>query len=120
MSEHPPNPVWLRGEGDVLYVIGPSGEPDWPSSDPTIHINSDGKRVYPCRCGQTHSGDYGVYDWGHHNCFHNSPLHEIDPENVPGYLMCPACGKTFWIEQAATTTGEDQAPTIGKGANADA
>jgi hypothetical protein len=85
----------------TLYVIGPEPEPMGPSNY-TIHIDANGDRVYPCRCGETHRGDYAAYDYAHHNCFHNEPLHEIDPENVPGYLMCPSCGKTFWIEGAVT------------------
>ena len=84
----------------TIYVIGPSDEPSFLPGNETIHIGADGEREYPCRCGQTHRGDYGGYDWGHHNCFHNSPLHELTAE-VPGYLMCPDCGKTFWLAERA-------------------
>lgn len=90
----------------TTYVIGPSQEPSWPTGNETIHINSDGEREYPCRCGQTHKGDYAVYDWGHHNCFHNEPLHVLD-EAIPGYLMCPSCGKTFWIASASNQDTRD-------------
>ena len=55
------------------------------------------ERVYPCRCGETHTGEYAIYDWGHHNCFHDSPLVVID---APDYLMCPDCGKVFWLENS--------------------
>lgn len=67
------------------------------SNSRTQYIDESGEQVYPCRCGVTHSGPYAIYEYGHHNCFHNSPLSLVD-EDVPGYLMCPDCGKTFWIE----------------------
>jgi hypothetical protein len=68
------------------------------TSNETIVIE-DSERVFPCRCGETHRGDYGHYDWAHHNCFHASGLHEL----LPGYLMCPDCGLTFHIVPASTT-----------------
>lgn len=85
---------------ETIYVVGPNTEENWPPGVQTIHLDGQGKRVYPCRCGQTHRGDWGLYEWDHHNCFHNDPLIEIDSEEVPGYLMCPACCKTFWRASA--------------------
>lgn len=66
------------------------------SPTPTIHIEN-GEQVYPCRCGQTHRGDYALYDWAHHNCFHREPLILI-AEDIPGYYMCPSCGEVFWTK----------------------
>jgi hypothetical protein len=65
----------------------------------TIHLDVDGNEVFPCRCGETHTGDYAVYDHGHHNCFHDAALVDIGKPEVEGYLMCPQCGKTFWTEE---------------------
>lgn len=51
----------------------------------------------PCRCGATHTGDYAMYDWGHHNCYHTEfPLVWLDRED--NYLMCMSCGQTFYAE----------------------
>lgn len=77
-------------------IIGRSGEPG-PRPNETVWIGADGKREYPCWCGATHRGDYGFYDWMHHNCFHSEPLVEVDPDLTPGYLMCPGCGLTFLV-----------------------
>ncbi|MFA7265749.1 MAG: hypothetical protein WC054_05505 [Candidatus Nanopelagicales bacterium] len=63
-------------------------------SNYTIYIE-DGQEVYPCRCGETHRGDYAIYDYGHHNCTHTAPLVNIDITDV---LMCPQCGATFRVE----------------------
>lgn len=60
----------------------------------TIHVE-DGERVFPCRCGETHRGDYAEYDFGHHNCFHDEPLYPICET---GQLMCPQCGKVFEVQ----------------------
>lgn len=88
----------------TVYVIGPTGDSNWPPEVEPV-IDASGNKEYPCRCGETHKGDYALYGWAHHNCFHNDPLHEIDPENVPGYLMCPACGKTFWVKREEVSNG---------------
>ena len=61
----------------------------------TIHIGADGEREYPCRCGQTHRGMYAAYDWGHHNCFHDSPLFALGDDD-PGHFICGGCGKSFF------------------------
>lgn len=58
------------------------------------HINGKAEAVYPCRCGQTHRGPHAVYDYGHHNCFHDSPLLSIEET---GDLVCPDCGKVFEV-----------------------
>ena len=72
----------------TVYVIREEPVPS-PATE-TIHVGMDGKRVYPCRCGQTHDRPEDFY---HHECFHDQGLWEINP----GYLMCVACAKTFLI-----------------------
>ncbi len=67
------------------------------SASTTIFIE-DGEQVYPCRCGETHRGDYGLYDHAHHNCFHDADLVDIGSPDIDGYLMCPECGKVFNVE----------------------
>jgi hypothetical protein len=65
-----------------------------------------GERVYPCRCGETHRGPQAWAAFGHHNCFHNSPLismHRFSAEMDENHYLCPDCGKDFWLAQAATT-----------------
>ena len=61
----------------------------------------DGESVYPCRCGETHTGLYAIYDYMHHNCLHDGPLvyylREVEPES--NEVMCEACGKTWQVEE---------------------
>lgn len=64
------------------------------SSNYTTFVEN-GEVVYPCRCGKTHRGDYAIYDYGHHNCFHTAELVDIGNPEISGYFMCPQCGKTF-------------------------
>lgn len=72
------------------------------SNQPTLYFEN-GEQVYPCRCGETHRGDYAYYDYWHHNCYHTSqPLLvlEADVETEDGkqdYLWCVDCGQTFWL-----------------------
>ena len=66
-------------------------EPRTGSETPIIYIE-DGEQVYPCRCGETHRGPYALYDYGHHTCFHESPLIQLGDEY---YLCCPECGEVF-------------------------
>jgi hypothetical protein len=76
----------------------------------TIYIEN-GRRVYPCRCGQTHRGDYAAEDWNHHNCFHTARLWPVSEELDPGHLICSACGMSFRIAEAAhglVTSGEER------------
>ena len=60
----------------------------------TINLDENGNEVFPCRCGATHKGNYAAYDYGHHDCLHETDLVEIDK----GYLLCPDCGKTWHVE----------------------
>ena len=58
----------------------------------------DGKEVYPCRCGDTHRGDYAIYDYGHHNCFHDAPLVDIGSDIGFPDVMCRLCGEMWRVE----------------------
>ena len=62
----------------------------------TVTIEN-GQQVYPCRCGETHRGEWAIYDYGHHNCLHELPLITVD-KDIPDYVMCPICGRTWTIE----------------------
>lgn len=71
------------------------------SQSDVVHIEN-GEQVYPCRCGETHRGEHGVYDYGHHNCFHDVTLLFFecnDPSE--GDVMCPQCGKTWAVRNAS-------------------
>jgi hypothetical protein len=66
----------------------------------TAHFDSEGNRVYPCRCGAVHGGLYGAYDYDHHNCFHDAglvSLNELYPDEFgeEPHLICCSCGKSF-------------------------
>ena len=56
-------------------------------------------RYSRCRCGKVHTGPYGIYDYGHHNCFHDERLSVIGQN--PLYLICPMCGKTWDAEETS-------------------
>jgi len=58
------------------------------------HFDTEGNEIFPCRCGETHKGDYGLYDFMHHNCFHDAPLWSMKDD--PGHFVCGACGKSFF------------------------
>jgi len=62
------------------------------STNRTIHIE-DWKEVYPCICGETHRGDYALYDYMHCNCPHNDGLFLIG-----GQALCVMCGKVFSVQ----------------------
>ena len=55
-----------------------------------IYHNAYGERVYPCRCGVTHSGDYAAEDYGHHNCIHHTVLLVAAEQAI-----CRDCGANF-------------------------
>ena len=63
----------------------------------TIHLEGD-KQVWPCRCGETHRGDYGFYDWSHHTCFHRDVMW-MDIPNA-GQVMCSECGDSWNYERS--------------------
>ena len=51
---------------------------------------------YPCKCGTTHSGPYGLYDYGHCNCVH--PLEVMVKDEMVGWEICGYCGQTLSSE----------------------
>lgn len=66
--------------------------------DNTVTIfYEEGERVYPCRCGKTHKGDYAIYDFGHHNCFHESKLLGLPFDQNTIQAICPDCGKSWMV-----------------------
>lgn len=60
----------------------------------SVHVE-DGERVFPCRCGVTHRGQYAFEDWMHHECLHDATL---VPVAGPDIFMCPDCGRVFQVE----------------------
>ena len=64
-------------------------------TEATTIILEDGQQVYPCRCGETHKGDYGFDDYMHHNCFHDEPLVCLGIS----YWICPVCGRTWTTQE---------------------
>lgn len=56
-----------------------------------------GKRVYPCRCGKTHRGDYAEYDFGHHNCLHEASLIGFPAGKNEVQAICPVCGMSWLV-----------------------
>lgn len=52
----------------------------------------DGKteRIFPCRCGETHNGEYAAEIYEHHNCFHHILLVLAKEQAI-----CQDCGETF-------------------------
>lgn len=57
------------------------------------HVNGKSETVYPCRCGQTHRGDYAFEDWNHHECLHQATLVLCEE----GFVLCPLCGNAWDI-----------------------
>ena len=75
---------------------------------PSLFFNvGDGSRVFPCRCGITHSGVYAEEDWRHHNCLHAGPLDVIDP----GQGTCMDCGATWVLRTQGIVGTSLGAPT---------
>ena len=68
------------------------------SNSPTIYLNSDGRRIYPCRCGEVHQGDYAAEDYNHHNCLHETDLwgEPIDEHTLQA--ICPECGMSWIVD----------------------
>ena len=58
------------------------------------YFDSEGKEVFPCRCGETNQGEYASYAYGHHNCLHGMDLVAIGENHV----MCLLCGMTWGID----------------------
>ena len=74
--------------------------------EPKVEI----EEVYPCRCGTTHTGPYAIYDYGHHNCYHDSSLVPLSEQYDEDQWMCPDCGKVFNLDRERIEIGETQKP----------
>ncbi len=61
------------------------------TSNRTIYLE-DGEEVYPCPCGETHRGDYGIYDYIQHTCRHGDELWPMDDEGQGVEVLCSQCG----------------------------
>lgn len=59
----------------------------------------DGEQVYPCRCGETHTGEFGLHNYMHHNCFHKAPLVDVGAEVGISMIACPLCGQTWEVKK---------------------
>lgn len=66
-------------------------------------IYEDGRRVYPCWCGETHRGEWAAEDWRHHNCDHRII---VDLGNEQG--ICEACGFSVVILRCSETLDKVQ------------
>jgi len=51
--------------------------------------------IYPCRCGETHRGEYAAETYAQHTCFHATALIWLE---YPDEAMCMGCGKVFAID----------------------
>ncbi len=61
-------------------------------------VVENGERVFPCRCGKTHRGDYASYDYGHHNCLHEDRLLGLYAGKKNVQALCPLCGMSWQVE----------------------
>ncbi len=61
------------------------------SDNYTIWIE-DGEVVYPCPCGETHRGDYAIYDFGHHTHNHDEVFWDFADMGI-----CTDCGATIRV-----------------------
>ena len=57
----------------------------------TMHLDENGVQVFPCRCGETHTGNYACEDYLQHECLHQTDLVDIGH----GMFLCPDCGNTW-------------------------
>jgi hypothetical protein len=63
------------------------------------HYFEGTQKVFPCRCGQTHRGDYAEEDYTHHTCFHTSALFKLPLiDGVPEQVVCMECGNLWDVE----------------------
>ena len=48
----------------------------------------------PCRCGETHTGEYALEQYRHHECLHGQWVHVGQ-----GQIICEACGACQMIRE---------------------
>jgi len=53
------------------------------------------ERVFPCRCGETHRGEYAHWDWVHHECLHSGRLWALEEIEGIKQFLCADCGALF-------------------------
>jgi len=70
------------------------------ANQPTIFVEGN-KPVFPCRCGQTHRGDYACEDMMKHECLHNCALIRLTAD--VGY--CPLCGTSWLVKGESMAEG---------------
>lgn len=59
------------------------------------------EQVFPCRCGETHRGEWGWVPYYEHQCLHQWPLYDLfqdDEEQLSPQWTCPGCAKYFSLE----------------------
>lgn len=65
------------------------------SANQTFYFEGS-ERVFPCRCGKTHRGEYAWHDWAAHECPHDDGLLVMrEPSDL---AFCAACGTAFLLE----------------------
>ena len=63
----------------------------------TTVVLENNERVYPCRCGQVHRGDYAAEDYNHHNCLHEATLIGLPAGKNKIQAICPDCGMSWMV-----------------------
>ena len=61
----------------------------------TFHFDEKSHQLFPCRCGETHTGEGAVHDYLHHECLHDCELLDIGL----GTVMCSECGNTWQLNR---------------------
>jgi len=74
-------------------MIDPSIKTDTMCS--TVFIDEQGQVIFPCRCGEAHTGYFAAYDFGQHECLHEADLVDIAHSQV----LCPHCGKVWAVDR---------------------
>ena len=92
--------ILLKGYNEELNWIKIKEEKMGKTGTSTITLEN-GERVYPCRCGKTHRGDYAGYDFGHHNCLHEEVLLGLPVDKNTIQAICPQCGMSWKVDMEA-------------------
>ena len=71
----------------------------WSDSNSiTVHLDEEGVVVYPCRCGETHTGDYAAENYCFHNCLHECNLEGCVLGDREVQAICPDCGMAWQVK----------------------